>query len=217
MTVTVRIAQQLVVAIGLFATVASAQQATPPAYIKANRLAAERAFGNAFAANIFSDSLTKDRQEFVARSLRDNPAAGCSTPPTFTLTHVNPLQSDATGKVWSERFGVDCQPKVRRNWIVVVPATENIKTQELFPGDTIADVKLQRDMMPALSAAAGLKRPVGCQQNRLITSQLVNPPSGTPMTWNELWIFDGCGTKIEMEVRFATDPKGGTNWTISAR
>src|SRR5689334_7786695 len=131
-----------------------AQQTTAPPYIKADRSIIESQFGIDATEFIFSDDLTKERHDFVVRSLQRIPAQGCPDDPSFTMIQVAPLQKNTAGFAWMERFDVDCHPKVRRTWIVVAQSDSTIKTQEILPGDTIADIKLQADVARGVTATA---------------------------------------------------------------
>jgi len=206
----------VIVTLGLFTAPVNAQEAITPAYIKADRSVAARTFNSAIINHIFSDELTKYRREFVSRSLQGNPVIGCPDSSPFTLTHIMPLQSDMTGFAWMERFEIDCNPKTLRNWVLVFKKDGTRLTQEILPGNTITDPKLQRDAFPNVTVVATTK---GCQETpKLVETRFVEMISKSPVPWKELWLFRACGRTVEVDVQFGANPYlGGTSWSATVR
>lgn len=189
----------------------------PSSYMRADRAPAERMFGSATTANIFSSSMDQARREFVENSLRNRPVPGCPPSPPFTITHVIPLQYNAENAVWKERIDIACQPSVRRSMLAVAASKGGTKVGELFPGDTIADTQLQRDLVVGLVQVSTLKRPDCKQSPKVMNTKLLVAPTSQSKAWSELWSLDICGTAADVEISFQPAPDGGTNWTTTMR
>lgn len=202
----------------LLMTSADALQSEKPDYIEAERSFIERHFGAAATDYIFSESLTPDRRDFIARSLQRIPAQACPDNPPFRLMRVWPLMSNTAGLAWVERYEVDCHPTVRRTGLVVARKDATITMQEVIPGDTLADIKLQRQAAQGVTATASRKRPADCQEiPKLMDTRVLETVHETPPKWRELWIYNVCNQTVEVDVRFEVDQQGSAEWAAEAR
>ena len=194
-----------------------AQQATPstppvPTYIVADRAGAERMLGAARADEVFSDRFTALRKRLVAASLRANPAPGCAQPPDFTLEVVAPIEANAETAAWQERYLIKCTPDVQRSFLLI-SAKGGMKTAELAPGGTIADITLQRDVLQGVMAATVGRVSEKCKDVRVRNTRVTSLTS-ISQPWTEVWTLGACGTPIDIEVHFTPSPKGGTDWSV---
>jgi hypothetical protein len=205
-------------AAALAATSDAASSAAPsqpvPAYITAERAPAEQVLGPARADEVFSDRLTPLRKRLIAASLRANPAPGCAQPPAFALEVVAPVEAGADASAWQERYVIACKPDVRRTFLLV-STKDGMRSAELAPGGTIADATLQRDVLQGVMTATIGRVPAKCKDAQVRDTR-VTSATGPSQPWTEVWTLGACGRSIDVEVRFAPSPRGGTDWTIQA-
>jgi hypothetical protein len=192
----------------------SPSQPPVPAYIAAERAPAEQLLGPARADEVFSDRLTPLRKRLIAASLRANPAPECAQPPVFTLEVVAPLEAGADASAWQERYLVACKPQVRRTFLLV-STKDGTRSAELAPGGTIADATLQRDVLQGVMAATIGRVPGKCKDAQVRDTR-VTSATAPSQPWSEIWTLGACGRSIDVEVRFAPSPRGGTDWTVQA-
>lgn len=195
---------------------ASSSPATPSPHVKADPAAAQRTFGAAAAANIFSSRLDQIRRDFVTKSLAAIPASGCAATPDFTVTQIIPLQAKDGTSIWKETINIDCQPAIRRSMLVVAESKGGMKVGEMAPGDTITDPQLQRDLRQGVAAASAIRGDKDCREpGKVIDTRLLTAPK--PERWAEVWSVERCGARIDIEVSFQASPKGGTDWSIKGQ
>ena len=193
---------------------AQAAPSTPPVpgYIVADRAGAEQMLGIARTDGVFSDQFTPLRKRLVAASLRANPAPGCAEPPDFTLEVVAPIEANAETAAWQERYLIKCKPDVQRSFLLI-SAKGGIKTAELAPGGTIADITLQRDVLQGVMAATVGRVSAKCKDVQVRNTRVTSLTS-ISQPWTEVWTLGACGTPIDVEVHFTPSPKGGTDWSV---
>jgi hypothetical protein len=194
-----------------------AEQAAPskppvPSYIVADRGGAEQMLGAARADEVFSDRFTALRKRLIAASLRANPASGCAQPPDFTLELVAPIEASAETAAWQERYLIKCKPDVQRSFLLI-SAKGGMKTAELAPGGTIADMTLQRDVLQGVMAATVGRVSAKCKDVQIRDTRVTSLTS-ISQPWTEVWTLGACGTPIDVEVHFTPSPKGGTDWSV---
>ena len=194
-----------------------AEQAAPskppvPSYIVADRGGAEQMLGAARADEVFSDRLTTLRKRLIAASLRANPASGCAQPPDFTLEVVAPIEASAETAAWQERYLIKCKPDVQRSFLLI-SAKGGMKTAELAPGGTIADMTLQRDVLQGVMAATVGRVSAKCKDVQVRDTRVTSLTS-ISQPWTEVWTLGACSTPIDVEVHFTPSPKGGTDWSV---
>jgi hypothetical protein len=172
--------------------------------------------GRALAGDIFSDRFTALRKRLIASSLRANPTAGCGEPPAFTLQTVATGETAAEGSAWQERYLIRCKQDVRRTFLLFLSAKDGMKSMELTPGGTIADITLQRDVLQGATTAALINRaaPTKCKNARVRDSRVTAGTGLSNTPWTEVWVMDVCGTSIDVEIKFTPSPQGGTDWSI---
>ena len=191
-------------------------QRSVPSYIEADRTQAEESLGGALANDVFSDRFTALRKRLIASSLRDNPAAGCGATPAFTLQIVVGLERSADGSAWRELYVVKCKVNVRRTFLLIMSPKDGMKSVELAPGGTIADVTLQRDVLQGASVAAMIGRgtAAGCKRVRVRDTRVTSGTGLSDTPWTEAWTMDACGNSVDVEIKFTPSPQGGTDWSI---
>jgi hypothetical protein len=172
---------------------AEESQSRVPSYIEADRTQAEETLGAALANDVFSDRFTALRKRLIASSLRADPAAGCGSPPAFTLPIV-----------------------VRRTFLLILSPKDGMKSVELAPGGTIADVTLQRDVLQGASMAAMIGRgtAAGCKRVQVRDTRVASGTGLSNTPWTEAWTMDACGTSVDVEIKFTPSAQGGTDWSI---
>jgi hypothetical protein len=77
-----------------------------------------------------------------------------------------------------------------------------------FPGQTLADAKLQNDVYFYILVFSS-----GCSQVDVTNTTLVAPLAGGE--WTERWSVDSCGTKHVYLISFTELASGGTDFAIS--
>jgi hypothetical protein len=191
-------------------------QSRVPGYIEADRTQADQTLGEALANDVFSDRFTALRKRLVASSLRANPAAGCGNPPAFTLPIVVGLERSPDGSAWRELYVIRCKVDVRRTFLLILSPKDGMKSVELAPGGSIADVTLQRDVLQGASAAAMINRatPAGCKRVQVRDTRVTSGTGLSNTPWTEAWTMDACGTSVDVEIKFTLSAQGGTDWSI---
>jgi hypothetical protein len=195
---------------------AEESQSRVPSYIKADRTHAEQTLGEALANDVFSDRFTALRKRLIASSLRANPTAGCGEPPAFTLQIVAGGERSAEGSAWQERYVIKCKADVRRTFLLLLSAKGDMKTAELAPGGTIADVTLQRDVLQGATMAAMIGRgaPANCKRVQVRDTRVTSGTGLSKTPWTEVWTMEACGTSVDVEIKFTPSAQGGTDWSI---
>jgi hypothetical protein len=200
-------------------TTASAQ--TTDVAITADSTAATKAFGAPLTNYIFSEQLNAGRKQIIANSLKANHPAKCTDSSAFSVSRVAPVRAQGNLKAWVEKYDIACEPRVRRNFLLMISGSNSVQTRELTPGDTIASMQLQHDLLPSLAAAAMVRFPTDCANKKDIKvtdTELLAAPKTKPGDWSERWTFGACGDHVSVDVAFTPDtPHGGTNWTFRAR
>jgi hypothetical protein len=191
---------------------ASRSKPPAPSYIVADRAAAEQTLGAARADEVFSDRFTALRKRLVAASLRANPASECAQPPDFTLEVVAPIEASADTAAWQERYLIKCKLDVQRSF-VLISTKGGMKSAELAPGSTIADMTLQRDVLQGVMAATVGRVNAKCKDVQVRNTRVTSLTS-ISQPWTEVWTLGACGTPIDVEVHFTPSPKGGTDWYV---
>jgi hypothetical protein len=195
---------------------AEESQSRVPSYIEADRTQAEQTLGGALANDVFSDRFTALRKRLIASSLRANPTTGCGDPPAFTLQTVAGGERSAEGSAWQVRYVIRCKADVRRTFLLFLSPKDGMKSAELAPGGTIADVTLQRDVLQGASMAAMIGRgtPAGCKRVQVRDTRVTSGTGLSKTPWAEAWTMDACGTSIDVEIKFTPSAQGGTDWSI---
>ena len=126
-----------------------------------------------------------------------------------------PLRSPE-GSAWLELYVIRCKVDVRRTFLLFLSPKNGMKSVELAPGGTIADVTLQRDVLQGASMAAMIGRgtAAGCKrvQVRDTRGDIRDRPVEHAV---DRGLDDGCwGTSVDVEIKFTPSAKGGTDWSI---
>ena len=195
---------------------AEESQSKAPSYIEADRTQAEQTLGGALANDVFSDRFTALRKRQIASSLRANPAAGCGNPSAFSLQTVVGLERSPEASAWREAYVIRCKVDVRRTFLLILSPKDGVKSVELAPGGTIADVTLQRDVLQGASVAAMMGRgtAAGCKRVQVRDTRVTSGDGLANTPWTEAWTMDACGTSVDVEIKFTPSARGGTDWSI---
>jgi hypothetical protein len=184
--------------------------AQTPGYMTAKPDSALRAFGRDVSRKIFSNAYTPARQQAVLRSQKTIPGFDCPADPQIALTEVIPFLIKPGAASWIERYVVACAPRTMRNFLLVLEDDQPLVI-ELLPGTTNADPRLQRDAMQGAAAFAAAASPQGCDRRIVTETRLVSKlQRGAP--WQERWLYDLCGAKVEIEMTFTPSDASGTTW-----
>ena len=178
--------------------------------------ASRRDIGRGACNDVFSDRFTALRKRQIASSLRDNPAAGCGATPAFTLQIVVGVERSPDGSAWQEVYVIKCKVDVRRTFLLFLLPKDGMKSVELAPGGTIADVTLQRDVLQGASMAAMVGRgtAAGCKRVQVRDTRVTSGTGLSKTPWTEAWTMDACGTSVDVEIKFTPSAQGGTDWSI---
>jgi hypothetical protein len=150
---------------------------------------------------------------FIAASACPAATARPAAPPTRLS---DPTVREAT----YHRILVEgCGRVVQRNYLALVLPDGTGRMVETLPGNTVTDPVLQRDAMQAAGAAARAAAP-NCQQIRPVSADFEGGDSEPNVArrtrpWTETWVFDACGTRVAVPMRFAPSASGGTGFTAS--
>jgi hypothetical protein len=112
-----------------------------------------------------------------------------------------------------------CGRRSQRNYLALVLPDGTGRLVETLPGTTVTDPILQRDAMQAAMAAARVAAP-NCQQLRPGAADFEgadSEPTAARRTrpWAETWVFEACGARVAVPMRFAPSATGGTGFTAS--
>jgi hypothetical protein len=113
-----------------------------------------------------------------------------------------------------------CGLRMQRNYLALVMPDNSRRMVEMLPGTTVTDPVLQRDAMQGAVSAARAAAP-GCEQIRPLAADFEGhdeEPTAPRRTrpWMESWIFEACGTRFAVPMRFTPSAAGGTNYSASS-
>lgn len=190
-----------------FALPAVAQR---PEYIRAENAGVRNAFGSAVAEKIFSDAYTPMRRDMVQKSIARIPTYECGKEPLMALAFVIPFPIKPGAVSWVEQIVVDCKPRTQRNFLAIM---EDGKPRmiELLPGGSATDPVLQRDAFAGSSAAVAGLKPQGCDKQWVIDTRISGERKGNA-PWSEIWSYDLCGKRADVEMTFTPSASRGTTW-----
>lgn len=185
-------------------------RAQTPRYITAKPDAVARVYGADTALRIFSDAYTPARRQAVLRSQRTVPGFDCPADPQIALEHVIPYPLRQGVVSWIERYAVGCKPPTMRNFLFILEGAQP-HVIDMLPGTTNTDPLLQRDALQGAAAFAGSLGPKECDKRVVADTRVVSAiERGKP--WTERWVYDLCGTRVEVEMTFTPSEGGGTTW-----
>jgi hypothetical protein len=96
----------------------------------------------------------------------------------------------------------------------------------LVTGQTIADARLQQDVIAHPGFVVMLNSQSGCSKADSIKSTIVQAPKDTTAgpngkllngQWEELWTVSACGKEVPVYVYFKSDGHGGTDFGIGSK
>lgn len=195
------------IVLAFFGSPAAAQT---PDYIRADNTAARSAFGPAVASRIFSGEYTPMRRDMVQKSIARIPTYECGKEPLMALAFVVPFPIKPGAVSWVERIVIDCKPRTQRNFLAIMEGNSP-RMIELLPGNSATDPVLQRDAFAGSSAAIAGARPQGCDRQWVIDTRLQGERRANA-PWTEIWSYDLCGKKADVEMTFAPSASQGTTW-----
>ncbi len=190
--------------------------AQTPEYIRADPAAIRSAFGPAVASKIFSDAYTPMRRDMVQKSLQRVPGYTCGKEPLIAVAFVIPYPIKPGAVSWVERTFVDCQPRAsQRNFLAIMEGSEP-RMIELLPGNSETDPVLQRDAFSGSSAAVISAKPQNCDK-QWVTDTRISGNRKPNEPWIEIWSYDLCGTKADVEMTFTPSATRGTTWSAKLK
>ena len=97
-------------------------------------------------------------------------------------------------------------------------ANKTVKVYPMLPGDTLTDPLLQRDAIGNVLVAAGMIKPAGCNQFRVIDTKFASfgllskqaLPGRDKRSWNEDWTVRACNRTGIATITFIPDATGTT-------
>lgn len=184
--------------------------AQTPEYIRADPAQIRAAFGQATGARIFSDAYTAMRRDMVQKSVARIPTYECGKEPLMALAWVIPFPIKPGAVSWVEKFIVDCKPRTQRNFLAIIDDGKP-RMIELLPGNSATDPVLQRDAFAGSSAAVAGAKPQGCDK-QWVTDTRINGERRVNAPWSEIWSYDLCGKRADVEMTFTPSPASGTTW-----
>lgn len=185
---------------------------TVPDVSRADQTLIKRAFGDKVAEKIFSNDLGALRADMLKKSGQNIPGYNCNGDRLSALIEALPYPIKPGVYSWVERYLVDCEPRTRRNLMVIVE-DDHARAIELLPGETKADPRLQRDALAAAKAMAVAENPQGCERSWTTDTRAVEPYKDGKTPWVEQWTFDLCGNKAVVEMSFLPGGASGTSYT----
>jgi len=123
-----------------------------------------------------------------------------------------------TNAAWQESWDVTVcgRPEVRNIGFVARPG-QPVVPFPMFPGTSLADLKLQADagqMALDTVAPGALNCPQGAIQ--VIASTVTNRAEFARGKWSERWTVAGCGHTADIDVDFLPGPNGRPTWGFRA-
>lgn len=185
---------------------------TVPDVSRADQTLIKRAFGDKVAEKIFSNDLGALRADMLKKSGQNIPGYNCNGDRLSALIEALPYPIKPGVYSWVERYLVDCEPRTRRNLMVIVE-DDHARAIELLPGKTKADPRLQRDALAAAKAMAVAENPQGCERSWTTDTREIEPYKDGKTPWVEQWTFDLCGNKAVVEMSFLPGGASGTSYT----
>ena len=111
---------------------------------------------------------------------------------------------------WQESWEVSaCGKPAVRNVGFVARAGEGVTPLPMFPGDSLADLKLQQEagQIALDTVAPGALK---CQEGHIqvVDSMVTDGAQAAQNRWTEQWIAAGCGRLVPIYVRFSPGANG---------
>jgi hypothetical protein len=117
---------------------------------------------------------------------------------------------------WAEQVPGTACGEPRRFRAMIVIRDGRLDTARMLPGDSETSAQLENDVRdPRLGAAEGFARDIkpSCAIDVLDTRVLSVPPAA----WQEVWLVNICGHRLNIPINFIPDAKGpGTSYSISS-
>lgn len=112
-----------------------------------------------------------------------------------------------------------CGRRTLRNYLAIIMPDGTGRMVETLPGTTVTDPVLQRDAMQVAMAAARTGAQ-GCQQIRPQSADVDgtdSEPAAPRRTrpWTETWVFEACGARVAVPMRFSPSSRGGTDFSAT--
>jgi len=123
---------------------------------------------------------------------------------------------------WNLRYVLErCGESKIYNAFVMVKAGAEPVPQPYFPGNSLAGYLLTKDALKSAVIAAGIKlKDKNCKEIDLFDRQVLEMPHSIEEegktykgVWKENWVFRMCKNKLNAELTFVPDGKGGTSFT----
>jgi hypothetical protein len=134
------------------------------------------------------------------------------TPPTFAS------DGSLTGGVFKENIKIDgCATSGALNILTMFRPGAPPLVGMLLPGDTHADIALQRDALVSARGLVAGKAPAGCGALHVVDTHFdgygeaanADVPAGRDARqWHETWTFFNCGQQAAVHVTFTPDHTG---------
>jgi len=117
---------------------------------------------------------------------------------------------------WAEQAPGTACGEPRRFRAMILVREGKLETERMLPGDSDTSAQLEADVRdPLLTAAVGFARDIkpSCAVDVLDTHLLSAPPH----PWQEVWLVNICGHRLNVPITFIPDATGGgTSYSISS-
>lgn len=142
---------------------------------------------------------------------------GCATltvKKAYLATLMGPVVFNPDGSVhngqWLVRYAVDaCGQQGFRN-VAFTTTDKGIAIDALAPGETLADPRLQKDVVKSFRMAAA-RAVDDCKDAAVVkATDVLGYPQRPDKPWREVWIGTLCGREVGQVVEFLPGPKGTT-------
>ncbi len=163
----------------------------------------------------------RDKVEMILAQQQRNLANGCNKMRILKAEGVTVWESirlkdgkPASGR-WAVRYVVEaCGEVGLRNVEMHIVAGGNVAIDPLVPGTTLADLRLQEDVMSSFELAGREAMPQ-CTDDVVVRQTEVSVFPKTPKDrWREIWIGAMCGRDLGQVVDFLPT-KNGTSFKMS--
>lgn len=163
----------------------------------------------------------RDKVQAIFTQQQRNFAETCKSVKIIRATALSlaePVVTDKTGKAvagrWRARYAVDACGVAGLRMVEMKVVGQGIAIDPLAPGETLADSKLQADVLHSFALAGNVAMPK-CNAEPVIRDTKVRIyPATAKDRWQELWIGGMCGRDLGQVVEFLPT-KGGTTFKMS--
>lgn len=155
------------------------------------------------------DAALRVAREGIARGSCPSAAARMAAPATVLPNTEAGVRQVAYARVLVQ----GCSRAMIVNYLVATLADGRRSVTTQIPGDTAAELRLQRDVLPFVLGAGEARAVPDCKKGAVSNTVFEGsaPPSGqTRLTqpWRETWVVEACGVRIAVPITFTPNERG---------